>query len=242
MHIGVYVGVRDDSPELDALGLLTKAAGLGEVEVTALLCGTGAAALASEVARYDARRVLVLDHVMFSQPISINRADVLAQAISQYSIDTLLLSTTVITTELAATLAARFDAGISWGMTELVLDADRLTGERPIVNDTQVADMEWTTEFKVGLFRPGVFEPVPSARPTSAIESMTVQPANQERQPCLVEQSPMETGEGPSLSVAETIVSGGRGLGKAENFTLILELAAVLDCSPTASDATWSKR
>jgi len=49
--------------------------------------------------------------------------------------------------------------------------------------------------------------------------------------------------EGPALEDANAVVSGGRGLGKAENYPLVEELARVLDGAPGATraivDAGW---
>ncbi|MFW6075137.1 MAG: electron transfer flavoprotein subunit alpha/FixB family protein, partial [Chloroflexota bacterium] len=56
-------------------------------------------------------------------------------------------------------------------------------------------------------------------------------------------ESVVEEAEGPNLEDADIIVSGGRGLGSADNYVLIEELASQLKGAPGASraivDAGW---
>lgn len=227
MHIGVFVDVHNGVPEEDGLGLLAKAAGLN-ADVSAIVCGSDIQAAAVEAANYGAQRVLMLDAPGFSEPVFTPRLEALTQVVARYSLDALLLSTTVMSVELAAALAARLEAGISWGMTELHLEDAQLAAQRPVINDSLLAEIIWTTAFKIGLFRPRAFAPVLSEGAVSSIESVDIDLSMTAQQPRLIEHSVFSSDTGQSLKTAEIVVSAGRGIGKKENFELIKELASVL--------------
>lgn len=227
MRVLVYIGEQDGLLDPDALGLLSRAAGL-DAQVSALLCGHGVTRLADAVARAGARRIIVADHPVFAEPLYAPRVDLLAQVCASNNFDLLLFSTTVLTSELAAALAARLEAGVIWGLVDLVMQDGRLVGKRLAQNDSVLAACGWTTAIGIGLFRPGAVEPVASEDAGAKLDIVEADLQDEARYPRFVARTAVTGSEGPSLRNAEVVVSGGRGIETRNNLELIRELAAVL--------------
>lgn len=100
------------------------------------------------------------------------------------------------------------------------------------------------TRPQMGTVRPGAFKIGESepGRSGQVIEEAIVTPSELIVTK-LLEFLPVEQMGGVKLEEADIIVSGGKGLGKAENFELLRELAAVLHAAVGASraavDAGW---
>ena len=95
----------------------------------------------------------------------------------------------------------------------------------------------------MGTVRPSVFKrPVPDYSKTGEIIRVKSAAKAEDIRTKLLEVIAMSTGT-CNLEEAEIIVSGGRGMGKPENFALVEELAKVLGASVGASraavDAGW---
>jgi electron transfer flavoprotein alpha subunit len=228
MRALVFIDCYDGVLDQDALGVLSKAAGLGG-EVAALVCGHGVEVLAPEAARHGASRVLVADHPALADPLPAPRADVVVGALARYGFDTLWCATTVVTADMAAAVAARLEAGLVWGLTDVELSGGRLVGRRLAQGDSVLAEVMWTTGVRIGLFRPHACEPA-AADPALdvVIELVEVAVGASVSRPRLVARTPFDAGDGPPLATAEVVVSGGRGIEVAENLSLIRELAAAL--------------
>jgi electron transfer flavoprotein alpha subunit len=224
-----------------SLGVLSKAATLGDSDVAAVVVGTGVRALAEEAGKFGAGTVYVADDAQLEAPLPQPRVDALAQLIRDKKIDTVLFANSVLAADIAAGLAARLDAGVNWDLTDLVREDGKLIGKRPALQDSVYVDVGWTSEPRLALFRSGSFDP--SATGGSAeVEDVQVSLEDFSTAAKMIDQAHEES-EGPSIEDAQVIVAGGRGLGGPENFTLVEELAKALGGAVGATravvDAGW---
>jgi electron transfer flavoprotein alpha subunit len=224
-----------------SLGVLSKAASLGDDDVAGVVIGSDVRALADEAGKFGAARVHVADDPRLEAPLAQPRVDVLAQLVRDNGYDSVLFANSVLAADVAAGLAARLDAGLNWDLTDVVRDDGRLVGKRPALQDSIYVDVGWTSEPRLALFRQGSFDPTATGG-SAEVEDVNVQLEDFSTSARMVEQAHEES-EGPSIEDAEVVVAGGRGLGGPENFTLVEQLAKALGGAVGATravvDAGW---
>jgi len=222
-----------------SLGVLAKAASLGEVH--AVVLGSGVAGLADEAGRFGAAKVYVVDDPALEAPLPQPRVDALAQIVREHGVENVLFAQSVLASDVAAALAARLEAGLNWQLTDLVVEGGELVGKQPALGDSVIVDVGWVGSPRLALFRSGAFDPVETGG-QAAVEPVTVSFEDFSLAARMVEQL-QEEATGPSIEEAEIIVAGGRGLGGPESFTVIEELAAALGGAVAATravvDAGW---
>ena len=237
----VFLEHHGDELSKAGLGVLSKAATLGDGDLSAAIIGAGVRALADEAGKYGAKKVYVADDAQLEAPLSQPRVDVLAQLVRDRSVDTVLFANSVLAADVAAGLAARLDAGINWDLADLVSDDGKLVGKRPALQDSVYVDVGWKSEPRIALFRSGSFDPNATGG-SAEVEELQVALEDFSSAARMVDQAHEES-EGPSIEDAQVIVAGGRGLGGPENFTLVEELAKALGGAVGATravvDAGW---
>jgi electron transfer flavoprotein alpha subunit len=237
----VFLEHHDGELQKGSLGVLSKAASLGEPDLTGVLLGSGVAALAPEAGKFGAKRVLVADDPALEAPLPQPRVDVLAQVVRDRGFDTVLFATSVLAADTAAGLAARLDAGLNWDLTDLTREDGDLRGKRPALEDSVVVDVGWRGEPRLALFRSGAFDPAESDG-EAEVEQIPVALEDFSQAAKMLEQAHEER-SGPSIEDAEVIVAGGRGLGGPDNFKLCEDLAEALGGAVAATravvDAGW---
>jgi electron transfer flavoprotein alpha subunit len=236
----VYLEHHEGQLQKDSLGVLSKAAQLGDEEVGAVLIGAGVRELASEAGKFGARRVHVADDPAFEVPLPQPRVDLLEPLAREH--DAVLFAGSVLTADIAAALAVRLDTGLNWDLVDLDLSDGRVVGKKPALDDSVYVEVGWTSTPRLALFRSGTFDPAAAAGGEPEVVELAAEVQEFSTAARMLEQAHEES-EGPSIEDAEVIVAGGRGLGSPDKFALVEELAQALGGAVAATravvDAGW---
>lgn len=224
-----------------ALGVLSKAAQLGDDRVAGVVVGSGVKDAAGAAGRYGAQTVYVFDDTGLEAPLPQPRVDAIASLVQEEGFDTVLFAASVLAADVAAGLSARLEAGLNWDLVDLVREDGRLVGKRPELSDSVYADVGWTSEPRIALIRSGSFDPAETGGDAEVVERQA-EIQDFSTAAAMVEQAHEES-EGPSIEDADIVVAGGRGLGSPEAFSLVEELAKALGGAVGATravvDAGW---
>src|SRR5437773_3340860 len=236
----VFLEHHGDELLKSSLGVLSKAASLGD-DVAWVVLGANVRELAEGAGKYGAAKVYVADDAQLEAPLPQPRVDVLAQLVRDQNVDTVLFANSVLAADVAAGLAARLDAGLNWDLVDIAQQDGKLVGKRPAPQDSVYADVGWTSEPRLVLFRSGSFDPSETGG-SAQVEDVDAAVEDFSTAARMVDQAHEES-EGPSIEDAPVIVAGGRGLGGPENFALVEELAKALGGAVGATravvDAGW---
>ena len=191
------------------------------------------------MAEYGAGTVYVIEGDDFADYLVAPKAEALAAVAQQASPAAVLLSSTPENKEIAARLAVKLGSGVIYDAVGL--DADG-TITQSIFGAAVTVHARVTRGIPVVTVRPNSFTPQPAtgAAQTVPVEVTVSDAAKTAR---VLESVVEEKGARPQLSDASVVVSGGRGIGKADNFALIEALADSLGAAVGASravvDAGW---
>jgi electron transfer flavoprotein alpha subunit len=242
MSVLVFLEHHGAELQKGSLGVLAKAATLGDGDVAAVLVGGGVSSLAAEAGSFGAGTVYVAEDDSLEPPLPQARVDVLARVVREGGYETVLLANSVLAADVAAGLAARLDAGLNWDLVDIESRDGALVGKRPALQDSVLVDVGWKAEPRLALFRAGSFDAPQGAGGAPRVENVPVELEDFSRGARVVSQE-QEESSGPSIEDADVIVAGGRGLGAPENFTLAEELARALGGAVGATravvDAGW---
>ncbi|MFB7473142.1 electron transfer flavoprotein subunit alpha/FixB family protein [Kitasatospora sp. NPDC056184] len=239
-EILVLVDHADGAVRKPALELLTLARRIGEPSAVVLGAGDKAAELAAKAAEYGAAKVYVADGAEFADQLVVPKVDALAQIAEAVEPAAVLVTSSGEGKEVAARVALRIGSGI---ITDAV---DLRAGDQGPVATQSVFAASFTVDSRVSNGAPVItVKPnavAPEAAPAAgAVEDVTVAFTGNAAK--VVSRTPRVSTGRPELTEAAIVVSGGRGVGAAEGFGVVEELAdalgAAVGASRAAVDAGW---
>jgi electron transfer flavoprotein alpha subunit len=238
-NIWVVVEPTNGSFTSTSLELLTHARSLSS-NVSAITWGDGSA-LAAQAGEYGATTLYDVGDLKGALP-GVPVAAAIAQLVAAGSPDAILIPTSYDGRDIAGRLSARLDRPVLTNVTGII-DEGGLVTEHPVFGGTQTVKAHFTGA------GPGII--VVRAKSFVA-EAVGGAPANVVAAPssdtgasgqATITTSHVEERTGPKLEEATVVVSGGRGLGEADKYALIVETAKLLHGAAGASraivDAGW---
>ncbi|MBE5920241.1 MAG: electron transfer flavoprotein subunit alpha/FixB family protein [Pseudobutyrivibrio ruminis] len=269
MSLEEYKGVAIFAQQVDnklssiAFELIGKAhelaADLG-TEVTAVVLGSGIANLADELGEYGADKVVVIDNKELETYRTEPYAQALAAYINEYKPEIMLVGATAIGRDLGPTVSARVATGLTADCTSLEIGDfplvaregqeqkhNQLLMTRPAFGGNTIATIACPDNRpQMATVRPGVMQKLEkvAGRKAEVINfNPEIKPNNRFVEILNVVKNVTSTVD---IMDAKILVSGGRGVGSAENFKLLDDLAEVLggtvSCSRAVVDAGWKPK
>jgi len=260
---GVYVFAQQVDGEMSSIAfeLLGKAKDLAKdlnTEVTAVVLGSGIKGLADSLAEYGADKVIVVDDPELEVYRTEPYAHALASVINEYKPEIMLVGATAIGRDLGPRVSARVATGLTADCTVLEIGdfTDSMTKEvipnqllmtRPAFGGNTIATIACPyNRPQMATVRAGVMQkidPIAGAKAEVIEYNPGFTPDNKYVEVMEVVKSVVDTVD---IMDANILVSGGRGVGSAENFKLLQDLAdvigGVVSCSRAVVDNGWMAR
>jgi electron transfer flavoprotein alpha subunit len=237
-RIWVFAEATDGTVAPITLEILTKARELaGTVE--AVIAGDGAD-VAEALGAYGASKVYATGDLDGSLP-GVPVASAVAKAIEGGDApDLILLGTTYDGRDVAARLSVALDKPVITNNTDIAVEGDDVVVTEPVFGGTKLVKTKFTAGGPhIALLRPKSFAAESSGGGAAEVVTLEVPDAGAAK----VVNRHVEEHAGPKLDEAAVVVSGGRGLGDAEKYQVIEDLAKALKGAPGASraivDAGW---
>jgi electron transfer flavoprotein alpha subunit len=212
--------------------LITAARVLGEPSAVVVGAPGTAAPLIDGLKEAGAAKIYVAESDDAVGYLVTPAVDVLASLVETASPAAVVLAANADGKEIAGRLAARLGSGL---LVDAVEVKEGAVGVHSIFGGAFTVDAQATGDTPVITVRPGAVEAEPAA---GAGEVVNVEvPAVAENATKITAREPAEGGDRPELTEASVVVSGGRGVGSAENFAVVEALADSLGAAVGASRA-----
>ena len=262
---GVFIFAQQVDNEISniAFELLGKgkdlAADLG-TEVTAVLVGSGVKGLADQLAEYGADRVIVVDDPELKEYRTEPYTHAIASVIDKFKPDVFLIGATAIGRDLGPRVCARVHTGLTADCTSLDIGDfplvaipgreqkhNQLLMTRPAFGGNTIATIA-CPDFRpqMATVRPGVMQKKEKVAGAKAVVEEFNPGFTPNANYVEILEIVKEVSDVVDIQDAKILVSGGRGVGSAENFKLLEDLAAAIggevSCSRAVVDSGWKPK
>ena len=268
MNLEEYKGVYIFAEQVDgkvsniAYELIGEGKNLAEklnTEVTAVLIGSGVKGEAEKLGAYGADRVILVDDPELKDYRTEPYTHALSEVINKFKPEIVLIGATAIGRDLGPSTSARVETGLTADCTQLEIGNfpltvpagkedtqkhNQLLMTRPAFGGNTIATIACPNNRpQMATVRPGVMQKR-AKEDGRAFELVEFNPGFKPNDHYVdILEVVKKIGDTVDIMNAKILVSGGRGVGSAENFKILDELAEVLggevSCSRAVVDAGW---
>lgn len=243
---GILVyALHDDEGNFNknSFGALSEAAKLAAemgTEAAAVIVGDISDEGAQGLGNYGVTKVYRAKNVPegLAQPI----VDVMAKVITENGYNYALFGGGLLGFEIGAGLTARLGAGVTMEVTAVKVVDGKLVSERPILQDSQIADVGYVSEPGIIIGRLNAFD-IKETGGSAEVIDVDVELSEWSTKAEMVTRGE-QRGADVDIEAADVLIGGGRGLGSAEGFDACEELAGAFPNGAVAAtravvDAGW---
>ncbi len=239
-NVWVFAQQAGDAPTTGTLELLTKARGLGTV--TAFV-GGDASGIAAALGEFGASKVYATGDLGGKLPGVAVSAAMKAVIDGGDAPDLIMFPQNYAGRDVMSRLSVKLDRTVITNNTDVTVDGASVSVTTPIFGGNTLV----TTKFAgatpyLAAFRPKSFAAESAGGAAADVVAAPV-PELGVTGGATVTAVHVEASTGPKLDEATIVVSGGRGLGEADKYAMVEELAKLLKGAPGASraivDAGW---
>jgi len=240
--IWVLAEAGESGPTPLTLELLTEARSIGST-VEAVAWGPDTAGIAAALGDHGATAVYDVGDLGGALPGVPVAAAIAALVEADNGPDVLLIPATYDGRDVAGRLSVKLNRPVLTNVTGLVSDGSELKSQHPVFGGSHIVTARFTGQ-GLGLFviRAKSFAAEPSGGGAAEVKPAPVPDVTATNTAKITDRH-VEQQSGPKLDEASVVVSGGRGLGSADNYQLIEEIAGLLHGAAGASraivDAGW---
>lgn len=245
----VFTEQRDGRLQKVAFELIGKGRELADTlgqKVTAVLLGDSLENMPQQLIAAGADTVLTIEHPALKEYLTEPFTKAMAAVIKEKEPEIVLFGATSIGRDLAPRVSARIHTGLTADCTGLAIEegTNHLLMTRPAFGGNIMATIVCENfRPQMATVRPGVMKAL-EADTTRKGEILSFPVAfSKEDWNIKILEVLKEEKESTDITEAKILVSGGRGMGSAENFSLLTDFASVLEGQVSASraavDAGW---
>lgn len=246
-NILVYVEAAEGKAKNVGLEILSAAKTAAEGgEVIAAVIGKDVAEAAKQAIAFGADKAVVVDGAQYEVYNTDIYANALVELVKKYAPKAVFVGATLDGKDLAPKAAAKLGSGVVTNVTGVSVADDKIVYTSPVYAGGVLNDDVCESEVEFALLRSGAFK---KAEPDEAKAGEIITEAVE----CPVDaiktkvvDMVKEISETVNLEEADVIVAGGRGVGNAENFAILKELAdalgGVIGATRAPIEAGWISR
>ncbi|MEA4971851.1 MAG: electron transfer flavoprotein subunit alpha/FixB family protein [Candidatus Metalachnospira sp.] len=246
-NILVYVEAAEGKAKNVGLEILTPARIAADGgEVIAAVIGSGVADAAKQAIAFGADKAVVVDAAQYEVYNTDVYVNALVELVKKYAPAAVFVGATPDGKDLAPKAAAKLGSGCVANVTGVAVEDGKIVYTSPVYAGAILNDAVCESDVEFAVLRSGAFKKAESdVAKTGEIITEAIECAADAIKAKIIDVV-KEISETVNLEEADVIVAGGRGVGNAENFAILKELAdalgGVIGATRAPIEAGWISR